>query len=92
MADAGFVQQQCPLFRHGNQHISGTHFLQFSGIGFDLTVTVQRDSEQFSQFIMVGLDEKRLVLQHVFQEVFGGIDYSSNLFPFQMCQNLFIGV
>ena len=41
---------------------------------------------------MVGLDEKRLVLQHVFQEVFGGIDYSSNLFSFQMCQNLFVGV
>ena len=92
MAGSVFLQQQCAVLCHRDQHIPCAHLLQFSGIRCNLLPAVQCNAEQFSQFKVVGFNQKRLVFQHILQQIIGSVHYRPNLSAVQICQNLFIDI
>ena len=63
---SGFIRKQCTVAGTGNEYVSGTHFLHFLGIKRNFFGGRQSFSEDLTKLVVIRLDEKRLVYEHVF--------------------------
>ena len=73
MAHARLVHQQGAVTRHGDEHVSCAHLLQLCRAFGDLFVGFQDPPEDFTQLMIVGLDQEGAILEHVDQQVAGGV-------------------
>ena len=58
-------QQDGTVTGHGNQHVLCAFFLQLLGIGDDFFVRGEFHAEHIAEFVIVGLNEERMILQDV---------------------------
>ena len=58
-------QEDGAVASHGNQHILCALFLQLLGVGDDFFVRGEFHAEHIAEFVIVGLNEERMILQHV---------------------------
>ena len=87
---AFFCQQSRTFSAHGNQYVSCALFLQFSGINFDLFHIINGHIKDFTQFMMIGFDQKRMMFQYITKQVACGIHNSQDFFARQTLENILI--
>ena len=87
-----FVHQQGTVARHAYQHIASTLLLQGAGRSNDLFVRSQHPAHDLAQLVVIGLDEEGVVLQHVHQQVAGGIHHSTHAPALQPGQQPLVGI
>ena len=92
MHAAAFIQQQRAVARHAHQHVAGALLLQKAGAFHDLGVGVKGAAEDLAQFVVVGLDEERLVGQHLHQQFAGGVHRTGHALRGQFFQNALVNV
>lgn len=66
-----FRHKNCPISRHRDQYICSAHFLQFFCIKNNVFFCAQRNTKNFSKLIIIWLDQKRMILQYIYQQIFG---------------------
>ena len=86
------VQQQSAVARHAHQHVAGTLLLQGAGGGGDLLVRGEHFAHDLAQLMVVGLDEEGVVLQHVHQQIAGGVHHGPHTAALQPGQQPLVGV
>ena len=91
MHRAVFVQQQRAVPGHAYQHVVGTLGLQAGGGSDDLVIIGQLAAHDLGQLVVVGLDEERLVGQHLQQQVLGGVYHSAHAAALQPGQQPLVG-
>ena len=69
MNSAVFVQKDRTLPGHGYQHIQSAHFPELFTVINRLFFVSNGRPEYFSQFMMVRFYEKRVVFQHIHQQI-----------------------
>ena len=87
---AFFCQQSRTFSAHGNQYVSCTLFLQFSGINFHLFHIINGHIKNLTQFMMIGFDQKRMMFQHVAKQIACGIHNGQNFSARQTMENILI--
>ena len=88
----GFIQQQGTIARHAYQYVACTAPLQLPGCFGDRFIAFQLFAENFAQLMVVGLDQKRVIGQHFYQKVAGGIHHKADAAAIQPSQNLLVNI
>ena len=91
MYAALLVQQQRTVARHADQHVARTLRLHHPGGGDDLVIVRQFYAGDLAQFVVVRLDEERLIPQHIHQQIAGGVHDGTDVAAFQPGQDALIG-
>ena len=86
------VHQQGTVPRHAHQHVAGALFLQGAGRSNDLFLCFQHLAHDLAQLVIVGFYEERVVLQHVHQQVAGGIHHRAHPPALQPGQQPLVGI
>ena len=78
-----FIQQQSAIPCHAHQNVAGAFFLQGPGCCHDFILRVQNTAHDLAQLMIVGLNEEGVVLQHIHQQVAGGIHHRAHALALQ---------
>ena len=72
------VQQERTVTGHAHQYVPGALFLQGAGGSGDVGVGGKGAAHDLTQLMIIGLDEEGVILQHIHQQVAGGIHHCAH--------------